>query len=104
MSADQVGIAAEFDRSVQAISRAFGSALVLALAISTVVWSMLSVKFGKRPVCMLHAFPVHIRYSEQYADTLPDIPSEHSLHVRRVYDNFLWYNSQCYSTPYILAE
>ena len=50
VSADQVGIAAEFDRSVQAISRAFGSALVLALAIATVVWSMLSVKFGKRPV------------------------------------------------------
>ncbi|KAI5118632.1 hypothetical protein M0805_006999 [Coniferiporia weirii] len=50
VSADLVDMATEFDRSVQAISRALGSALVLALAIATVVWSVLSLKFGKRPV------------------------------------------------------
>ncbi|EJD04924.1 MFS general substrate transporter [Fomitiporia mediterranea MF3/22] len=53
VSADLVGIAAEFDRSVQAISRALGSALVLALAFATVVWSVSSIKFGKRPVFLL---------------------------------------------------
>ena len=45
-----VGMAQEFDRSVQALARALGSALVLALAFSTVVWSALSLKLGKRPV------------------------------------------------------
>ncbi|KAH8112106.1 MFS general substrate transporter [Phellopilus nigrolimitatus] len=50
VSADVVAMALEFDRSVQAISRALGSALVLALALSTVVWSVLSLKIGKRPV------------------------------------------------------
>lgn len=59
VSADLPGIAAELDRSLQAVSRALGSALVLALAFATVVWSALSVKIGKRPVflastlCML---------------------------------------------------
>lgn len=48
--ADLVGIAAEFDRSVQATARAQGSAALLALALATVVWSVLSVKLGKRPV------------------------------------------------------
>ncbi|KAL5525242.1 hypothetical protein ACEPAF_9111 [Sanghuangporus sanghuang] len=50
VSADIVTMATEFDRSLQAISRALGSALVLALAFATVVWSVLSVKLGKRPV------------------------------------------------------
>jgi MFS family permease len=48
VSADVVGIAMELDKSIQAISRALGSALVLALALATVVWSALSVKLGKR--------------------------------------------------------
>jgi len=50
VSADTVQMAAEFDRSLQAVSRALGSALVLALAFATVGWSVLSVKIGKRPV------------------------------------------------------
>ncbi|KZS96641.1 MFS general substrate transporter [Sistotremastrum niveocremeum HHB9708] len=50
VSADLVGIAAELDRSISAIARALGSALVLALAFATVAWSVLSVKIGKRPV------------------------------------------------------
>ncbi|PAV15819.1 MFS general substrate transporter [Pyrrhoderma noxium] len=50
VSADIVSIAAELGRSIQATSRALGSALVLALAFSTVVWSVLSLKLGKRPV------------------------------------------------------
>ncbi|THG97134.1 hypothetical protein EW145_g7668, partial [Phellinidium pouzarii] len=50
VSADLVAMAAEFDRSVQATSRALGSALVLALAIATVIWSVISLKLGKRPV------------------------------------------------------
>ncbi|KAL5498209.1 hypothetical protein ACEPAH_2339 [Sanghuangporus vaninii] len=50
VSADIVAMATEFDRSLQAISRALGSALVLALAFATIVWSVLSVKLGKRPV------------------------------------------------------
>lgn len=50
VSADQTGIAMELDRSLQAVSRALGSTLVLALAFSTIVWSVLSTKLGKRPV------------------------------------------------------
>ena len=50
MSADAVVIAGEFDRSIQAVSRAQGSSLVLTLAFATDVWSVLSVKLGKRPV------------------------------------------------------
>ncbi|KAH8112107.1 MFS general substrate transporter [Phellopilus nigrolimitatus] len=50
VTTDVVAMAGEFDRSVQAISRALGSALVLALALSTVVWSVISLKIGKRPV------------------------------------------------------
>lgn len=50
VSADLVGLAAEFDVSIQAMSRALGTALVATLAIATMVWSMLSVTWGKRPV------------------------------------------------------
>ncbi|KAL5478934.1 hypothetical protein ACEPAI_2221 [Sanghuangporus weigelae] len=50
VSAHIVTMAAEFDRSVQAISRALGSALVLSLAFATIFWSVFSIKLGKRPV------------------------------------------------------
>ncbi|GJJ08529.1 hypothetical protein Clacol_002747 [Clathrus columnatus] len=50
VSADLVGLAAEFNVSVQAMSRALGTALVATLAIATMVWSMLSVTWGKRPI------------------------------------------------------
>ncbi|KLO13097.1 MFS general substrate transporter [Schizopora paradoxa] len=53
VSADLVNIAIELDRSVQALARALGSALVLALALATVVWSVMSVKIGKRPVFLM---------------------------------------------------
>ena len=53
VSADLVAIAVELDRSVQALARALGSALVLALALATVVWSVMSVKIGKRPVFLM---------------------------------------------------
>lgn len=53
VSANLVEIAIEFNRSDAAIARALGSALVLALAFATVTWSVLSVKFGKRPVFLL---------------------------------------------------
>lgn len=45
-----VNLAAEFDVSLQAMSRALGTALVATLAIATMVWSMISVTWGKRPV------------------------------------------------------
>lgn len=50
VSDDIVGIAVELDRSIQAVSRALGSALALSLALSTVAWSAFSTKFGKRPI------------------------------------------------------
>ena len=50
MNADTVGIAKELDRSLQAVSRAVGSAFLLPLGLSTLVWSALSIKVGKRPV------------------------------------------------------
>lgn len=50
VSADMVNLAAEFDVSLQAMSRALGTALVTTLAIATMVWSMISVTWGKRPV------------------------------------------------------
>ncbi|EPQ60393.1 MFS general substrate transporter [Gloeophyllum trabeum ATCC 11539] len=50
VSADLVNLAAEFHTSLQATSRALGSALTAALAIATVIWSALAVKIGKRPV------------------------------------------------------
>ncbi|TFK56679.1 MFS general substrate transporter [Heliocybe sulcata] len=50
VSADLVNLAAEFHVSLQAISRALGSALAAALSIATVVWSAIAVKIGKRPV------------------------------------------------------
>ena len=53
VSSDIPEMALEFDRSIQAVSRALGSALVLALAFATVIWSALSVKFGKRPIFLL---------------------------------------------------
>ena len=53
VSSDIPQMATEFDRSLQAVSRALGSALVLALAFATVAWSALSIKFGKRPVFLL---------------------------------------------------
>ena len=57
VSADLVGIAAELDRSLSAIARAMGSALVLALAFATTTWSAISIKTGKRPV--LYGFFLH---------------------------------------------
>ena len=53
VSANLVEIATEFNRSDGAIARALGSALVLALAFATVTWSVISVKFGKRPVFLV---------------------------------------------------
>ncbi|GAA5988383.1 hypothetical protein JCM11641_005457 [Rhodosporidiobolus odoratus] len=50
LSAGQVSLAAEFGVSLQAISRALGTALVTTLAISTIFWAALATKFGKRPV------------------------------------------------------
>ncbi|KIJ51227.1 hypothetical protein M422DRAFT_244411 [Sphaerobolus stellatus SS14] len=50
VSADMVNLATEFHVSLQAMSRALGTALVATLAIATMVWSMISVKWGKRPV------------------------------------------------------
>ncbi|KAF8588854.1 MFS general substrate transporter [Ramaria rubella] len=50
VSADLVGLALEFNVSLQAMSRALGTALVATLAIATMVWSMFSVTWGKRPV------------------------------------------------------
>ena len=53
VSANLVEIAIEFNRSDGAIARSLGSALVLALAFATVTWSVISVKFGKRPVFLV---------------------------------------------------
>ena len=71
MSADIVSIAAELGRSIQATSRALGSALVLALAFSTVVWSVLSLKLGKRPVStvLIGTFEGYFRKVYQYLNT-----------------------------------
>lgn len=45
-----VHLATVFNVSIQAMSRALGTALVTTLAVATMVWSMISVKWGKRPV------------------------------------------------------
>lgn len=50
VSPDQVHLASLFGVSIQAMSRALGTSLVTTLAIATMVWSMISVKWGKRPV------------------------------------------------------
>ena len=49
VNVDTVGIAKELDRSLQAISRAVGAAFLLPMGISTLVWSALSFRLGKRP-------------------------------------------------------
>ncbi|KDQ63300.1 hypothetical protein JAAARDRAFT_202771 [Jaapia argillacea MUCL 33604] len=53
VSADIVGLAVEFNVSIQAMSRALGSALVAALAVATVIWTAISIKIGKRPVFLI---------------------------------------------------
>ncbi|KAF8466523.1 major facilitator superfamily domain-containing protein [Gautieria morchelliformis] len=50
VTADIIVLAAEFHVSIQAMSRALGTSIVTTLAIATLVWSMLSVTWGKRPV------------------------------------------------------
>lgn len=52
-SAAQNDLAVIFDTSVQNISRALGTALVAALAVSTIFGAACSVKFGKRPVYII---------------------------------------------------
>ena len=53
VTADIVGIAKELDRSLQAVSRAVGAALLLSTGISTPGWSALGLRLGKRPVYLL---------------------------------------------------
>jgi hypothetical protein len=50
VTADLIVLAAEFHVSIQAMSRALGTSIVTTLAIATLVWSMISVTWGKRPV------------------------------------------------------
>lgn len=52
-SAAQNDLAVIFDTSVQNISRALGTSLVAALAVSTIFGAAASVKFGKRPVYVI---------------------------------------------------
>lgn len=77
-------MAFEFNRSVQAISRAQGSGLVLALAFSTVVWSALSLKLGKRPVC-LSVVPI----AGSPILFITDIPGQYCHHACGIVDLFI---------------
>ncbi|BGO96853.1 hypothetical protein NBRC10513v2_000792 [Rhodotorula toruloides] len=49
----QVEMAQIFGVSLQAMSRALGTALVATLGIATLVWAPLATKYGKRPVYLL---------------------------------------------------
>ncbi len=55
VSADIPGIAVDLHVSIQAVSRATGSATELSLGLSAVAWSVISVKIGKRPVYLAGA-------------------------------------------------
>lgn len=53
VSGAQVQMAALFDTSLSNISRILGTSLVATLAVSTIFWSALAVKIGKRPVYII---------------------------------------------------
>lgn len=53
VSGAQVQMAAIFDTSLSNISRILGTSLVATLAVSTIFWSALAVKIGKRPVYII---------------------------------------------------